>query len=233
MQKAFTFKSLWSSSGVLRSYPSTATLTAEKDQAPKRRSPVKGHVTFKLTACTAVLSGRPHSGMRPSCARCHSNAVFVTTENGRLWVGQELKPGETRKRNTSFSWEQPESSSHGQLFFTVCSYPGLCLLVCLEKTTNKTNTLESTSVLLWPPRAHIQRRDFFQTGLWLVPATNGFGWLGIVLVQQDGIADLWKYPSAISFLVLYLSKVISTSVIPRGDTCSSTPTPLRRYKPKL
>lgn len=112
---------------------------------------------FKLTACTAVLSGKPHSGMRPSCARCHSKALFVTTENGRLWVGWELRPGETRKLSTSFIWEQPESSSHRQLF-TVCSYSGLCLLVFLTKTTNKTNTLESTSVLLWP------LRGFFSDG---------------------------------------------------------------------
>lgn len=158
MQKTYTFKSPWSRSGILRSYQSTATLRAEKGQAPKRSSPVKGQLTFKLTACTAGLSGRPRSGMRPSCARCHSNALFVTIENGRLWVGWEIKPGETRKLHTSFSWEQPESSRHRQLFFTVCSYPGLCLLVCLKKPTNKTNTLESTSVLLWPLRAHFFRQ---------------------------------------------------------------------------
>lgn len=110
VQKAYTFKSPWSRPGVLRSYLNTATLTAEQGQAPKRRSLVKGWVTFKFTACTAVLSGRPHSGMRPSCARCHWNALFVTTENTRLWVGWKLRPGETRKLSTSFIWEQPESS---------------------------------------------------------------------------------------------------------------------------
>lgn len=164
-----------------------------------------------LTAWTAGLSGRPHSGMRLSCARCHSNALFVTIENGRVWVGWEIKPGETRKPSTSFIWEKLESSSHIQLFFTVCSYPGLCLLVCLKITTKKTSTLGSTSVLLWPPKS-----TFFQTDLWLLPATNGLGWLGLVLVQQDGIAELWKYPSMTSSLVLYLPKVISTSVVARG-----------------
>lgn len=192
MQKTYTFKSPWSRPGILRSYQSAATLRAEKGQAPKRSSPVKGQLTFKLTACTAGLSGRHHSGMKPSCARCHSNALFVTIENSRLWVGWEIKPGETRKPRTSFSWEQPESSRHRQLFFTVCFYPGLCLLVCLKKKHQQNkHTRKHISTFATP------ESTFFQTGLWLLPATNGLGWLGLVLMQQDGIAELWKYPSII------------------------------------
>lgn len=200
MQKAFTFKSLWSSSGVLRGYPSTATLTAEKDQAPKRRSPVKGHVTFKLTACTAVLSGRPHSGMRPSCARCHSNAVFVTTENGRLWVGQELKPGETRKRNTSFSWEQPESSSHGQLFFTVCSYPGLCLLVCLKKNHQQNkHTRKHISTFVTPESTYTKERFFSDRSV--ISTCHKWFWL---TWSWLGAAGWHSWPLEVSF-----SRIIS------------------------
>lgn len=148
--------------------------------------------------------------MRPSCARCHSNALFVTIENDRLWVGWEIKPGEKRKLSSSFVWEQPESSSHRQLFFVACSYPWLCLLVDFKKThQDNKHTRKHTSTFVTP------KSTFFQTDLWLLPATNDLGWLGLILVQQDGIAELWKYPSIISFLVLYLSKVISTSVVSR------------------
>lgn len=47
------------------------------------------------------------------------------------------------------------------------------------------------------PESTDTKEGFFQMGLWVVPATNGLGWFGLVLVQQDDVSELWKYPSII------------------------------------
>lgn len=56
----------------------------------------------------------------------------------------------------------------------------------------------------------------FWMNMWLVPVTSSLGWLSLVLVDWDGVADLQRHPSTISSPVLQLSKTVSASVIAVG-----------------
>lgn len=130
-------------------------------------------------------------------------------ESSRLGVGWELK----KVKQGSEEPVSAQSYGHGHLYnLLIKSYAGLCMLVCLKQAQKQ----KSISAPLWLQEAWIQRMGGFWMNMWLVPVTSSLGWLSLVLVNWDGVADLQRHPSTISSPVLQLSKTVSASVIAVG-----------------